>query len=490
MDTQFVLLTAAKNEERYIEHAIRSVVRQTIHPLAWYIVDDGSIDRTAEIIRDYSKTHPFIRLVSREGGQQRSFGAQYRAINMAYELAKDLNFDFIGVQDADIEVESIDYYGQVLEAFSRDPLLGVAGGYIYERRGGHWLARPANSPDAVAGGIQMFRRACFEQIGGYSPLIFGGEDWLAQIEAKRAGWAVYALPDLTAYHYRPTSSADGRLKGLFRLGLMDASFGSHPLFEVFKCVRHASPNIRLYLGPWFATLVIFGGGFPADLPFFPPKNQPFCAESNSPSLIQYWQKSQMSVIDTSFKGFCRILEMAEDRFKWGDAESSVALAQIAARLAYPANAGLFASPRLERLLVSIGKSLSSPMKAQAIESDAGRRQRVLHVLSYARPVGGDTRFVWRWIQEDLASTHFVVVTTQADVSKIYEPPRALEEAIKKTGGTLRFLQVPPSRPLDQALELRHLFQGADIVALASLSLRCDTDSRTMQGLRRHPDDIS
>lgn len=240
MHNQFVLLTAAKNEEQYISHVIRSVVRQTIHPVAWFIVDDGSTDQTAHIVHGYSKDYPFIRLVSRESGEKRSFGAQYRAINMAYQYAQDLSFDFIGVQDADIELASEDYYEQVIAAFSRDGHLGVAGGYIFERKDGRWLPRPANSPEAVAGGIQMFRRSCFEQIKGYLPLLFGGEDWLAQIDAKRAGWAVYALPNLPAYHYRPTSSAGGRLKGLFRLGMMDASFGSHPFFEMFKCARRLS----------------------------------------------------------------------------------------------------------------------------------------------------------------------------------------------------------------------------------------------------------
>ena len=262
MDTRFVLLTAAKNEEQYIEYAIRSVVRQTIHPLAWFIVDDGSTDRTAEIIRDYAKVFPCVRLVSRECGQERSFGAQYRAINMAYALAQELNFDFIGVQDADIEVESDGYYEGLLAVFARDARLGVAGGYIFERKGEQWRRRHANSPDAVAGGIQMFRRACFDQIGGYSPLLFGGEDWLAQIDAKRAGWMVSALPDLAAHHFRPTSSADGRLKGLFRLGMMDASFGSYPVFEVLKCARRLRERpillasfVRLFGYLWFRATI-------------------------------------------------------------------------------------------------------------------------------------------------------------------------------------------------------------------------------------------
>jgi glycosyltransferase involved in cell wall biosynthesis len=239
MDSRFVMVTAAKNEEKYIGNAIASVIRQTIRPAVWYIVDDASTDRTPDIVNDYSKQHEFIRLIRNERKHERNFGAQYDAINGAYALLRSTDFEFFAVQDADIAVERNDYYEQILAAFRRDDRLGIVGGYIFERRRDAWRCRLANSPDSVAGGIQMFRRACFEAIGGYFPLQLGGADWLAQIEAKRAGWSVTAIPELAAYHYRPTSSADGRLKGLFRLGMMDGSFGCHPVFEAFRCARRA-----------------------------------------------------------------------------------------------------------------------------------------------------------------------------------------------------------------------------------------------------------
>lgn len=237
---KFVLMTAAKNEERYIDRAIASVGRQRARPATWFIVDDGSTDRTAQIVRERQAAYPFIRLITRAGDAKRSFGAQYRAINHAYEQARELDFSFVGVVDADIEIESEYYFESLLQRFRQEPSLGVAGGYIHEQAHGTWLPRAANSTDSVAGGIQMFRRACFDEIGGYSPLLFGGEDWLAQIDARRAGWCVAALPELVARHYRPTSSADGRIRGLFRLGMMDGSFGSDSLFEALKCARRVS----------------------------------------------------------------------------------------------------------------------------------------------------------------------------------------------------------------------------------------------------------
>lgn len=239
---RYVLLTAAKNEEKYIGRAIQSMIAQTVRPDVWCIADDGSTDRTAAIIAEHAADHPFIRLLSLTKGRARSFGAQYRAINTAYSAVSERAFDFVAVQDADISLEPEDYYEQLLATFRSDTQIGIAGGYIHELSDGFWRPRRTNSPDSVAGGIQMFRRACFEQIGGYSPLLYGGEDWLAQIDARRLGWQVQTLPALAAHHHRPTSTADGRIKGAFREGMADASFGSHPIFELLKCARRAREN--------------------------------------------------------------------------------------------------------------------------------------------------------------------------------------------------------------------------------------------------------
>jgi glycosyltransferase involved in cell wall biosynthesis len=236
---RFILITAAKNEDAYIGETIRSVLRQTVHPMAWFIMDDGSTDRTAPIIAEFAAQHDFIRLHSACVGQGRNFGSQYRAIQAAYGLASKLDFEFIGVQDADISPEQAYYYESMLEKFRQNDRLGIVGGYIYERLKGEWRNRKENSPDSVAGGIQLFRRKCFEQIGGYTPLSMGGSDWLAQLDAGMAGWGSEACPDFPVHHYRPTASANGSLRGWFRQGCMDASFGSHPFFELFKCARRS-----------------------------------------------------------------------------------------------------------------------------------------------------------------------------------------------------------------------------------------------------------
>jgi biofilm PGA synthesis N-glycosyltransferase PgaC len=239
MNKQYVLLTAAKDEAAFIGDVIASVLRQSIQPAAWFIIDDGSSDQTASIVERIASEHPFIHLQSTNGRGGRNFGSKDKAIMAAYRLAESLEFGFVGVLDADTTLEQEDYYESILEEFDRNPRLGLAGGFVYERQRGEWEIRPDNSEDSVPGTGAIFRRSCFDQIGGYTPLSYGGSDWLVQLDAKMAGWETVTLPNLHIFHYRPTSSAGGIWRGMFRRGLMDASFGSDPLFQFFKCGRRA-----------------------------------------------------------------------------------------------------------------------------------------------------------------------------------------------------------------------------------------------------------
>jgi glycosyltransferase involved in cell wall biosynthesis len=239
MNGQYVLITAAKDEEACIAEVIQSVLNQTVRPLAWFIMDDGSSDRTASIVRQFAAEHPFIRLQSASARGGRNFGSQYKAIIAAYDLAKSLEFDFVAIQDADQAPAEPIYYESILKEFQNNSRLGLASGFVYERPNGVWECRQGNSKDSVAASV-VFRRSCFDQVGGYTPLYYGGSDWLIQLDAKMAGWEILTRPDLHIHHYRLTSSAGGIWRGKFRAGMMDASFGSHPVFELLKCCRRVT----------------------------------------------------------------------------------------------------------------------------------------------------------------------------------------------------------------------------------------------------------
>src|SRR5437660_6383161 len=114
MNNRYVLLTAAKDEEAFIGEVIQYVVRQTVTPIAWIIIDDGSSDRTAAIVESFAVKYPFIKLQSAAARSNRNFGSQYKALRAAYDLAKPLDFDFVAIQDADQAPEREDYYESIL----------------------------------------------------------------------------------------------------------------------------------------------------------------------------------------------------------------------------------------------------------------------------------------------------------------------------------------------------------------------------------------
>lgn len=232
----YVLITAAYNEETYIEKTILSVISQTLPPKRWVIVSDGSTDRTDEIVLKYAQTHPFIELLPLREKHTRNFGAQVDAINAGYHQIRHLDFDFVGNLDADVSFAP-DYFSRLVEWIERNSDVGLAGGFIYEEIGGKFQSRRTNTSRSVAHAIQFFRRECYDAIGGYIPLRYGGPDWCAEIMARMKGWRVESLPELPVFHHRPTGGGTGLLRYWYQQGFMDYSLGSHPLFEVVKCMR-------------------------------------------------------------------------------------------------------------------------------------------------------------------------------------------------------------------------------------------------------------
>jgi hypothetical protein len=243
----YVLVTAAYNEEKCIEKTIRSVAAQTLAPMRWVIVSDGSTDRTDAIVLQYARQYPFLQLHRLTEGHKRNFGAQVDAIQAGCaQLEKQaLDYAYIGNLDADICLDP-GYFAELISRFEADPGLGMGGGYICEADAeGVFRPRPLNSVDSVAHAVQLFRRECFEAIGGYLPLKYGGPDWHAGVMVRMKGWSMRSFPDLHVQHLRPTGSADTWRRDRIRQGRMDYSMGSHPIFELVKCARRFRESPRV-----------------------------------------------------------------------------------------------------------------------------------------------------------------------------------------------------------------------------------------------------
>jgi glycosyltransferase involved in cell wall biosynthesis len=235
----YAIVTAAYNEERYIEPLLRSVVAQTRRPERWVVVSDGSTDRTDEIILQYASQHKFIQPHRITETHVRNWSAQADAMNTGFRMVEPLNTAYIGNLDADVTFNP-DYFERLVAKLDAQSDLGIAGGFIRELQGGEFRDRKGNNPQSVPLAVQLFRRECFAVVRPYTPLATGGSDWYAEILARMAGWRVRSFPDLPVNHHRPTGSAGGFKKLVrywYQAGLTDYGFGTLVSFELPKLAR-------------------------------------------------------------------------------------------------------------------------------------------------------------------------------------------------------------------------------------------------------------
>lgn len=229
---RYVLVTPARNEEKNIERLITSMITQTLLPLKWIIVSDGSTDGTDDIIKNYLEENSWMELVRMPEHDDHHFAAKVMCFNAGYNGIKDLDYEIIGNLDADLSFDH-DYFEYLISKFQVDQELGVAGTPFAED-GKHYDYRFTNI-EHVSGACQLFRRKCFEDIGGYTPIKGGGIDWVAVTTARMKGWKTRTFTEKVCYHHRKMGTGStSALMTSFRQGGKDYFLGNHPLWEVFR----------------------------------------------------------------------------------------------------------------------------------------------------------------------------------------------------------------------------------------------------------------
>jgi len=229
----YILITPARNEAEFIDQTLRSVVKQTVRPVKWVIVSDGSTDGTDAIVSAFAADHSWIELVRMPERRDRHFAGKAYAFNAGYVRVASLDYDVIGNLDADISFDH-DYFECLLKKFADNPKLGVGGTSYLEHNIPQYNHR-FSSADFVPGACQLFRRRCFEEIGGYVPVKGGNLDSIAVLSARMKGWQTRAFTDKMYVHHRESGTAESNtLAARFRRGTKGYAMGSHPLWELFR----------------------------------------------------------------------------------------------------------------------------------------------------------------------------------------------------------------------------------------------------------------
>lgn len=231
----YVLVTPARNEARFIELTIESVIAQTVRPMRWVIISDGSTDDTDDIVKKHAALHEWIELIRMPERQERHFAGKVYAFNAGQNRLKALPYEVIVSLDADISFDN-DYFSFLLEKLETDPALGLVGTPFRETSNETYDYRFV-SIEHVSGACQVFRRECFEAIGGYVPVKGGAIDNIAVISARMKGWKTRTFTDKFCLHHREMGTAQrGPIQAKFKSGAKDYAIGNHPAWELFRSV--------------------------------------------------------------------------------------------------------------------------------------------------------------------------------------------------------------------------------------------------------------
>jgi len=277
-DTKYVVITPVRDEQAYLPLTVESMVHQTIRPREWIIVNDGSKDRTAEIIEEAARKYSWIRAVHRGDRGFRKWGAGIiEAFYSGYDVLTCRDWDFMSKLDGDLSFEP-DYFERTFRSFQRDSSVGIGGGVLYHYEHGVRVLE-SHPLFHVRGGVKIYRRACWEGLGGL--WVGPGSDTVDEVKANMLGWTTRSFTDIHMIHHRFTGASWGRWGGLVKDGKIDYVSGYHPLFLLAKSI------VRLLRRPYLlGSLALLWGYMTA------------CAQRvprvNDPELIRYLRSQQLA----------------------------------------------------------------------------------------------------------------------------------------------------------------------------------------------------
>lgn len=263
----YVVVSPGRNEAKFMRRTLDSMVAQTLRPALWVIVDDGSTDESPEILAEYTAQHDWIRVVRREDRGHRAVGpGVIDAFYAGWETVDASQFDYLCKLDLDLDLPE-GYFEGLIAEMEADPRLGTCSGkaYYYDDAGAKIWERMGD--EMSVGASKFYRRACFEDIGGFVRQVMW--DGLDCHMVRWKGWRACAFgrDELAFEHLRPMGSSQSNIHvGRRRHGAGQWFMGSDPLYFIATAVyKMAHPP---YITGGLASLQGFFGAMVKRAPQF------------------------------------------------------------------------------------------------------------------------------------------------------------------------------------------------------------------------------
>jgi biofilm PGA synthesis N-glycosyltransferase PgaC len=235
------VVTPARDEDENLPRLAASMRAQTVRPEVWIVVDDGSVDRSKEIVTGLAQHEPWIRLLEIPAGSNMARGGPVVRSFEAGVAALDPRPDVVVKLDADVSMEP-DYFERLLAAFANAPRLGIASGSAYELKDGAWRQR-FSTGTSVWGAARAYRRECLEATLPLEKRT--GWDGIDEHRAQLAGWETATLLDLPFRHHRAEGMRDTtRSTGWKTQGELAHYLDYRPTYLVLRSLFAARNDVR------------------------------------------------------------------------------------------------------------------------------------------------------------------------------------------------------------------------------------------------------
>ncbi len=235
---QYCLISPVRDEAEFVRRTLDSIVAQSEQPAKWLIVDDGSSDETPKILSEYAKQYSFIQIVRREDRGARKVGpGVIDAFYEGYEQIDPSTYDYICKLDMDLDMPPR-YFAILMDRMEQQPRLGTCSGKAYypapqniDKSFSGPLISEHCGDEASVGAVKFYRRACFEDIGGFVRQVMW--DGIDCHRCRMKGWIACSWdePELNFLHLRPMGSSDQSIfVGRMRHGFGQWFMGTGPTY--------------------------------------------------------------------------------------------------------------------------------------------------------------------------------------------------------------------------------------------------------------------